>query len=121
MAHPDRIRGASLKVLVTGGAGFIGSAVVRHLLNRGHEVLTLDMLTHAGSTDNFGSALDHARHRFLKVDICDGGAVADAFEGFRPDAVMHLAAETMWIGRSKCQSDLSKPMWSEARAYWTPP
>lgn len=83
-----------MKILVTGGAGFIGSAVVRHLLNRDHEVLTLDKLTYAGSVDNFGSALDHARHRFLKVDICDGSAVADAFEGFRPDAVMHLAAET---------------------------
>ena len=84
-----------MKILITGGAGFIGSAVVRHLvLVRGYEVLTVDKLTYAGTLSSLRAVDNHPSHRFLKADICDRQAIAEAFEGFRPDRVMHLAAES---------------------------
>ena len=85
----------ALRFLVTGGAGFIGSAVVRHLVaNTDHEVLTLDALTYAGNLDNLKPVADNPRHSFAKVDIRDADAVRATFEQFRPDIVMHLAAES---------------------------
>ncbi|WEX75115.1 dTDP-glucose 4,6-dehydratase [Sinorhizobium numidicum] len=84
-----------MRVLVTGGAGFIGSAVVRHLvLKKGHEVLTVDKLTYAGTQTSLAAVADHSNHRFLKADICDQRLITEAFETFRPDRVMHLAAES---------------------------
>ena len=84
-----------MRVLVTGGAGFIGSALVRHLvLVRGYEVLNVDKLTYAGTLTSLKSLEGQAGHRFLKADICDRAAVTEAFETFRPDRVMHLAAES---------------------------
>jgi dTDP-glucose 4,6-dehydratase len=84
-----------MKVLVTGGAGFIGSALVRHLvLEKGYTVLTVDKLTYAGNLDSLSPLKAHPRHHFLKADICDSGAIADALASFRPNRLIHLAAET---------------------------
>lgn len=82
------------RILVTGGAGFIGSAVVRHLIRDGNEVLTFDKLTYAGNLASLGEARDNPRHSFVRADICDAGAVRSALDSFHPDLVMHLAAES---------------------------
>src|SRR5579859_385782 len=84
-----------MRVIVTGGAGFIGSALVRHLvLDKGHEVLTLDALTYAGCEASLRAVEGKANHRFLKADIRDRAAMDAAIAGFRPDRIMHLAAES---------------------------
>ena len=84
-----------MKVLVTGGAGFIGSNFVRYLLARDAavDVVTFDCLTYAGNLANLESVRDDPRHRFVRGDITDAAAVAGVFEG-RPDAVVHFAAES---------------------------
>ena len=85
----------ALRFIVTGGAGFIGSAVVRHLIaDTEHEVLNLDALTYAGNLDNLSSVASDARYSFARVDIRDADAVRDTFERYGPDVVMHLAAES---------------------------
>jgi dTDP-glucose 4,6-dehydratase len=84
-----------MKILVTGGAGFIGSAVVRHLLlDTAHEVVNLDKLTYAANLASLAEVDRDPRYRFEKVDICDAGEVGRVFRDHRPDAVMHLAAES---------------------------
>ncbi|HUE91163.1 dTDP-glucose 4,6-dehydratase [Pseudomonas sp.] len=86
---------ASGRVLVTGGAGFIGSAVVRHLIdNTATEVASLDKLTYAGNLESLVSVSDSPRYHFYQVDICDGAALDTVFTEFKPTAVMHLAAES---------------------------
>ena len=84
-----------MRFVVTGGAGFIGSAVVRHLIaDTDHEVVNLDKLTYAGNLDNLSGVADDPRYRFERADICDPAAVRRVFEAARPDVVMHLAAES---------------------------
>ncbi|SHH18756.1 dTDP-glucose 4,6-dehydratase [Cognatiyoonia sediminum] len=83
-----------MRILVTGGAGFIGSAVVRQAVTDGHDVLNVDKLTYAACLENLSSVEEAPNYTFLKADICDADSMAAAFEGFQPDAVMHLAAES---------------------------
>jgi dTDP-glucose 4,6-dehydratase len=84
-----------VRILVTGGAGFIGSALVRHLVAvKGYEVLTIDALTYAGNLESLRPVHNLPNHRLVKADICDRRAMSEAFESFRPDRVMHLAAES---------------------------
>jgi dTDP-glucose 4,6-dehydratase len=84
-----------MRVIVTGGAGFIGSALVRHLvLDNGYEVLNIDALTYAGNLASLRDVDGKSNYRFLKADICDRGAMDQALAEFRPDRVMHLAAES---------------------------
>ncbi len=81
--------------MVTGGAGFIGSAVIRHLIqNTEHSVVNVDKLTYAGNLQSLASVADSERYTFEQVDICDADNVKRLFEQYQPDAVMHLAAES---------------------------
>ncbi|MCC6008092.1 MAG: dTDP-glucose 4,6-dehydratase [Rhodobacteraceae bacterium] len=83
-----------MRLLVTGGAGFIGSAVVRQAVACGHRVVTLDALGHAGNLSNLAAVADNPAHVFERADIRDGTAVAALLSRHRPDAILHLAAET---------------------------
>lgn len=84
-----------MKILVTGGAGFIGSAVIRHLLgDTGHEVINVDKLTYAGNRASLLALEENARYSFEQIDICDMADLERVFAAHLPDAVMHLAAET---------------------------
>ncbi|MFZ5951722.1 MAG: dTDP-glucose 4,6-dehydratase [Candidatus Rifleibacteriota bacterium] len=84
-----------MKILVTGGAGFIGSAVIRLLIRETeHQVLNVDKLTYAGNLESLREIAESSRYRFLQADICDRAAMEKAFADFSPDIVMHLAAES---------------------------
>ena len=82
------------RFLVSGGAGFIGSAVARHLVERKTEVCVVDKLTYAGNLDNLAGIANDPLFHFKKIDICDAPAIDSIFDGFQPDVVMHLAAES---------------------------
>tara|TARA_R110000851_G_scaffold323169_2_gene489637 strand:+ start:1221 stop:2300 length:1080 start_codon:yes stop_codon:yes gene_type:complete len=84
-----------MKILVTGGAGFIGSAVIRHIIdNTDDSVVNVDKLTYAGNLESLAGVSDNARYVLEQVDICDAPALTAVFEGHQPDVVMHLAAES---------------------------
>jgi dTDP-glucose 4,6-dehydratase len=83
-----------MKILVTGGAGFIGSAVIRLAIARGHSVVNADSLTYAACLENVASVAEHVNYTFEQVDICDRARLDAIFSWHSPDAVMHLAAET---------------------------
>ena len=84
-----------MRIVVTGGAGFIGSALVRHLvLERGDTVCTLDKLTYSGGLDNLDAVANASNHEFHAVDICDAPKIKSIVQAFAPDAIVHLAAET---------------------------
>ena len=84
-----------MKILVTGGAGFIGSAVIRHIIhNTDDEVLNIDKLTYAGNLESLKEIDQNPRYTFQQIDICDKEALEKAFNSFQPNLVMHLAAES---------------------------
>lgn len=83
-----------MKIIVTGGAGFIGSAVVRRAVALGHDIVNVDALTYAACPQNVGAAAESPRYILERLDIRDATGVQRAFERHRPDAVMHLAAES---------------------------
>jgi dTDP-glucose 4,6-dehydratase len=115
-----------MKLLVTGGAGFIGSAVVRLAVGRGHEVVNVDALTYAACLDNVASAAGSNLYSFEQADIRDRAALDRIFATHRPDAVMHLAAESHVDRSIDGPGDFIETnitgtfnMLEAARAYWT--
>ncbi|MEQ4680952.1 dTDP-glucose 4,6-dehydratase [Providencia rettgeri] len=84
-----------MKILVTGGAGFIGSAVVRHIINNTNDaIINVDKLTYAGNLESLNSVCENNRYTFIQADICDAKLITDIFKQHQPDAIMHLAAES---------------------------
>ena len=83
-----------MKVLVTGGAGFIGSALCRHLVNKGYDVFNVDKLTYAGNLQSLKTLVGKQNYHFYQLDICDSDAVFEILENEQIDAIMHLAAES---------------------------
>ena len=116
-----------MRILVTGGAGFIGSALIRQLIGRtGHSVLNVDKLTYAASPASLATVEADPRYSFRSLDICDAAALTKVFGDFRPDAVMHLAAETH-VDRSidgpnafmETNAVGTLRLLEAARAYWS--
>jgi dTDP-glucose 4,6-dehydratase len=115
-----------MKLLVTGGAGFIGSAVVRQAVRDGVSVVNLDKLTYAGSLTNVAEVADSPLYAFERADICDRAAIDAILARHRPDAIMHLAAESH-VDRSidgpaafiETNITGTYTMLEAARAYWT--
>jgi len=114
-----------MKLLVTGGAGFIGSAVVRRAIADGHSVVNLDALTYAACLDNVARVADSPNYAFVQADIRDRAALDRAFAEHKPDAVMHLAAESHVDRSIDGPGDFIETnitgtynMLEAARAYW---
>ena len=116
----------SKKLLITGGAGFIGSAVIRHIINNtNHSVVNVDKLTYAGNLESLESVENDARYVFEQADICNAAEIKRVFNEYQPDIVMHLAAESH-VDRSIdgpgefIQTNIvgTYILLEEARCYW---
>ncbi|WP_406672647.1 dTDP-glucose 4,6-dehydratase [Natronospira sp.] len=116
-----------MKIVVTGGAGFIGSALIRMIINEtDHEVLNIDKLTYAGNLESLEPVSNSDRYHFEHVDICDNDDIRRIFNEFQPDMMMHLAAESH-VDRSidgsaefiKTNINGTHTLLEEAREYWT--
>ena len=114
-----------MKILVTGGAGFIGSSVVRLAISRGASVVNVDAVTYAACLNNVANVADHPNYAFEQVDIRDREALADVFAKHTPDAVMHLAAESHVDRSIDAPADFIETnitgtfnMLEAARSYW---
>jgi dTDP-glucose 4,6-dehydratase len=114
-------------ILVTGGAGFIGSAVIRHIIDETeHKVVNVDKLTYAGNLESLKDISSDPRYQFEQVDICDGNEIKRVFEQYQPDIIMHLAAESH-VDRSIdgpgdfIQTNIvgTYTLLEQARAYWS--
>ncbi|OYW52515.1 MAG: dTDP-glucose 4,6-dehydratase [Hyphomicrobium sp. 32-62-53] len=113
------------RIIVTGGAGFIGSALCRFLVNGGAQVINVDKLTYAGNLASLASIASNPNYHFIKADICDAAAITEVLSNFRPHAIMHLAAESH-VDRSIARSSTfiqtnvlgTHVLLECARAYW---
>ena len=115
-----------MKILVTGGAGFIGSALVRYIINNTNEGFCLDKLTYAGNLNSLHEIAENERYFFEKVDICNKYEVSRVFKEYMPDVVMHLAAESHVDRSIESPSEFIETnivgtynMLEVARTYWT--
>ncbi|KQB52876.1 dTDP-glucose 4,6-dehydratase [Pseudomonas endophytica] len=116
-----------MRILVTGGAGFIGSALIRHIINNtAHEVLNLDKLTYAGNLESLQSIATDTRYEFVQADIVDQTTISAVIERFQPHAIMHLAAESHVDRSIDGPSDFIQTnivgtysLLQAARAYWS--
>ena len=115
-----------MKFLITGGAGFIGSAVIRNIINNTSDsVLNLDKLTYAGNLESLADVSGSRRYEFVRGDVCDRALLGNIFARFKPDIVMHLAAESH-VDRSIdgpgefIQTNIvgTYALLEEARNYW---